>query len=265
MRRIIGFITDFGLSDPYVGIVKAVVSTICPQALVVDISHEVRSFDILSAAYVLYNAYRWFPKRTVFLTVVDPGVGSEREPVVVRTKGYVFVGPNNGVLYPSASADGIIEVRVITNKWLMLRDVSATFHGRDVFAPVAAWLACGGELEVVGEEIHESKLVKLELEDYFFKLDEGELCTRVVYVDKFGNVALGVRDETVVSLVKERYREFAVKGIRGSIGRTFSDVREGSLVLIRNSFGFLEIAVNKGSAEKLLGLRPGDRVCLKLS
>lgn len=257
--------TDFGLSDPYVAIVKAVISNICPRASVIDISHEIRSFDILSAAYVLYNTYKWFPKHTVFLVVVDPGVGSEREPLAVRTGNYVFVGPNNGVLYPSIVADKVVGVRVISNRRLMLSEVSATFHGRDVFAPVAAWLACGGKLEAVGEELHPDKLVKLKLENYVMRADRGELCSQVVHVDKFGNVALGIKSRKLVNYIRSKYKVFRLKGIEGYIGKTFSDVEEGSPILIVNSFGFLEVAVNKGSAEALLKVKPGDWVCMKLT
>lgn len=139
--------TDFG--GHYLGIMKGVIKSRSPAAEVVELSSEVEPFDVKGAAFVLYSSYRYFPRGTIHVVVVDPGVGSARKAIAVRTKNYTFIGPDNGVLIPASNDDGIVEVREITNKTLLLREISSTFHGRDVFAPVAAFLAGGGKLEEV--------------------------------------------------------------------------------------------------------------------
>ncbi len=263
MKKIIGLLTDFGLLDPYVSIMKAVILKRCGSVDFVDISHNIESFNLISASYVLYNSFKWFPEETVFLVVVDPGVGSERKALAVRTKRYFFVGPDNGVLYQSIMEDGVIDIRVIENKELLLGDISYTFHGRDVFAPIAAWLACNNRLETIGPKIGIDNIVKLNIVGYRL-VDTSTLCAKAVHIDKFGNVAFSIQlDKTIKELVSTA-KVFKINGLKGYIGRAFSDVPPGSLVMYFNSFGFLEIAVNKGSAAEKLKVNVGDEVCLEM-
>ncbi len=264
-RGLVAFISDFGYQDPYVGAVHAVIERLSGgRVRVVDVAHDVPAFNIVAGAYTLYAVYRYFPEGTVFLVVVDPGVGSGRKPLVLVTRRYAFVGPDNGVLWPAASEDGIVEARVIENEALMLKPVSASFHGRDIFAPVAAHLAMGGDPAAVGPRVDPEELVKLALVDECAAGDRVE--ARVVYVDRFGNVALSIRGE-------ECYRRLCSGGAVEACGprgcakalclRVFSLAEPGQMVLYLNSFWFLELAVNLGSAADRLGARIGDRIVIR--
>ena len=263
LRKVIGLLTDFGLQDPYVSIMKAVIMSRCSSVDFIDITHNVESFNLLSASYILYNSFKWFPKGTVFLVVVDPGVGSKRKALAVRTKRYFFVGPDNGVLYQSIIDDGVMDIRIIENKELLLRDISYTFHGRDVFAPIASWLACDGKLEAVGPRVAIDDIVKLEITGYELE-NTSTICAKVVHIDKFGNIAFSVKPDSTIKELLSTAKVFSINGLEGRIGKTFSDVPVGSLVMYINSFGFLEVAVNKGSAAEKLRVNIGDRVCLKI-
>lgn len=253
----IGLITDYG-DTHYAGVLKGVIKSVSPSAEVVDIEHGAWSFDVKAGAYVLLSSYGWFPKGSVFVVVVDPGVGSERKAVAVEAGEYFFVGPDNGVLYPAVREEGfrravalsfdrvsaLAKPRLRGKRDLVL---SHTFHGRDLFAPAAALLHEGADLSALGEPVEE--IAELSLEG-----------NEVIYVDKFGNVTLGLRSLPPASSWKviTREGEFFAKA-----GRTFSDVAPGELVLYENSAGFVEIAVNQGSAARALGLRLGDRVELQ--
>ncbi len=265
VRPLIIFMSDFGVRDPYVGIVHGVVESLSGGTVkVIDLVHELPAFSVLAGAYALYVSYKYFPHGSVFLAVVDPGVGSDRKAIALRTKNYYFVGPNNGVLWPAASEDGIVEARVINNEDLMLKPVSRSFHGRDVFAPAAVHIALGGNFEVLGEAIDVNELERVKLIDYC-GLGESEK-TRVVYIDRFGNVALGLRGF-------ECWRRLCRGGVVRvcSEGRcrvakcspVFSVEKKGTLVLYINSFGFLELAVNLGSAREILGVDVGSIVVVE--
>ncbi len=265
---IVAFISDFGLRDPYVGVVHAVLESLgAGRIRVIDVAHELPAFSIQAGAYMLYTSYRYFSRGTVFLVVVDPGVGSERRPVVIVTRNYFFVGPDNGVLWPAASEDGIVNVYVIENDALMLKPVSASFHGRDVFAPTAAFIALGGDPSTVGRRLDPSALVKLELLTPC-KPSNGRLDARVVYIDRFGNVALSLKGEECYRRLcrKEGKRlKVCVKGscTEAVCARVFSVVEQGTLVLYLNSFWFLELAVNLGSAAEKLNVSIGDEVTIE--
>ena len=152
-QSLVSLLTDFGLVDPFVAEMKVVILSICPQVRIVDVSHGVAEFDIRMGAFLLAEAARSFPSGTVHVAVVDPGVGSSRRGIVVKTKRGTYVGPDNGLLIPSANMDGIVGVFEISNRSMMGREVSSTFHGRDVFAPVAAHIACGHLPEECGPSI----------------------------------------------------------------------------------------------------------------
>ena len=262
---LIAFISDFGLSDPYVGIVHGVVERLAPGVRVIDVSHGVRAFNIVDGAYVLYTSYRWFPRGTVFLVVVDPGVGGERKPVALATRNYFFVGPDNGVLYPAAAEDGVLEARVLDNPAFHMKPVSMSFHGRDVFAPAAAALAQGVGIEALGSRIDASALTRLQLRGPCGPGDRVEAL--VVHVDRFGNAALGLEPGCRDRLCSSWGGAVRVQGPRGSIEAkclpVFSHAELGEAVFYVNSLGFPEVAVNLGSAADALGVEPGDRVVLE--
>jgi len=264
--RLVALLTDYGWEDPYAGIVKGVVEKAGGgEVRVVDITHGVKPFSVLAGAYVLYASYKYFPEGTVFLAVVDPGVGTGRRSVAIKTTRYFFVGPDNGLLHPAASEDGIEEVRILTNRALMLERVSRSFHGRDIFAPVAAFLARGGDFAEVGELVDASSLVELRLKEPCRPLAT-EVEARVVYVDSFGNAALGLELECLDELCKERGKvlvEAPAGEFAASCSPVFSLAKPGDLVFYENSAGFPELAVNLGSAAKLLKVDVGDVVVVK--
>ncbi len=262
---VVGFLTDFGSRDPYVGIIRGLVEKLTRgKVKLVDISHDVEPFSVLAGAYVLYTSYRWFPRGTVFLVVVDPGVGTERKPVAIKTKNYYFVGPDNGVLYPAASEDDIIDIRVLDNPAFHVKPVSMSFHGRDIFAPAAAHLALGVPFESLGSRYPSEKLARLTLRQPCGCVEDG-VEAQVVYVDRFGNVALGLE----TSCYKSLCRRGAVRveaGKRKTIARclpVFSHAERGELVFYINSLGFPELAVNLGNAATELGTNVGDKIVLK--
>ncbi len=266
MYKYIAVLTDFGLKDPYVGVMKSVILNINPNVRIIDISHEIPSFSIKAAAYVLLAAKEYFPRNTIFLVVVDPGVGSRRRAIVIKTKKYVFVGPDNGVLYPVVSDDGIVEIRSIDNENLLLKPVSHTFHGRDVFAPIAALLSKGIALDVIGNNVEADNIVKLDLELIRLEeVDKGKtFCGEVIYIDKFGNIVLNIRASNYNTLPIGKLVEIKIsnKVLKAYSAKTFSSVKPGDLALYINSFRFLELGVNMGDAAKRLNAHIGDRICL---
>ena len=150
---IISLLSDFGLKDPYVSEMKAIILSICPNVTLIDITHEVSKYNIMEGAFILASATPYFPENTVHLAVVDPGVGSKRRPIIVRSKRHLYVGPDNGLLILAAKNDGIINVYHVVNEKYMRKEISSTFHGRDIFAPVSAYLANGVKPEEIGIEI----------------------------------------------------------------------------------------------------------------
>jgi len=265
--RVIALLTDFGYADPYVASMKGVILSINGVARIVDVSHGVPKFDIRSASYVLYCAYKYFPEGTVFVVVVDPGVGTERRSIVVKTRRYFFVGPDNGVLIPAARDDGIEKVVNVTNRKYMRREVSHTFHGRDIFAPVAAHISRGVPVDEFGEAITDYVVPSFAEPVISGRRAEGE----VIYIDGFGNAATNIRVEHVerlglkygdeVKVVIEREGE--EKYYRWRFLPSFGYAGKGRPLLLINSEGFLEIAVNLGNASRELGISIGDRVIVE--
>ena len=195
--RVVTFTTDFGLQDPFVGIMHGVVLNIHPETRVVDICHAIPSFDVLDAAWTIAQAYRFFPPRTVHVIVVDPGVGSERRPILAETDDYIFVAPDNGVLSLIEAREPKFTVRHITADRYFLQPVSQTFHGRDIFSPVAAWLSKGVAPAEFGPEI--SDYVRLPL-PAVERIGENSLRGVVLKVDKFGNLITNLGEQEVPAL-----------------------------------------------------------------
>ncbi|MCX8184574.1 MAG: SAM-dependent chlorinase/fluorinase [Sulfolobales archaeon] len=267
MRRvsgIISFLTDFSSSDPYVACMKGVALDLCPTANLVDISHSIPSFDIDYGSLVLLLTYRYFPPGTVFVAVVDPGVGSSRRPLAIASRNYYFIGPDNGLLLPAAEDDGLELTVVLDREEFFRKPVSPSFHGRDIFTPVAARIACGTPIEDVGSPVSRESLVRHGLSLQSERVG-GCIKLRVVYIDKFGNLMLSEWFKNIENLLKLEFsgRVEVVSDSRrylAVVERVFSIAPRGQLVLYENSFGLAELAVNLGSAEKLLQLRRGDSI-----
>ncbi len=259
--RIITLTTDFGLKDPYVAQMKAVILRICPEAKIVDITHEVEPQNIMQAAFLLKVTYHWFPENSIHVVVVDPGVGTARRPIVIRTRRYWFVGPDNGVLYPAAASDGIKATYEITKKFWK---PSHTFHGRDIFAPTAAYIAKGGKLNIILREIPLNTIVKLEISKP--KIRAGVIEGLILHSDNFGNLITNIREEDLANIgikVGDLLQlSFKDKSIKIPFLKTFGDVSRGKTLCFIDSYGHLEIAVNMGSARQVLGLKPGDKITL---
>src|ERR671912_1463536 len=262
--RPVCFLSDFGLADDFVGTCKGVMLGIAPGISVVDLTHEVPDFGVETGAEILQHATRYMPADAVYLAVVDPGVGTQRRGVALRTEsGALIVGPDNGLLVLAAeSLGGISGAVALTEKRFHLHPVSSTFHGRDVFAPVAAHLAAGVEFSDLGEPVDPSSLIRLRPASV--RVDEGAgLVTRIISVDRFGNARLSI-------MHKELGLEYsdALKVDAGDGGmsvryvETFGSAKPGELVLVPDSHWRLSLAINKGSAAQALALEVGGKVRL---
>ncbi len=244
----IAIITDFGRDSFYVGQMRGVIKKISPASEIVDVSSSVPPFDIAAGQFVLFTSFRHFPEGTVFLVVVDPGVGSDRRAVALYSDGYYFVGPDNGIL-------GFLrEVRAVELE--IPRDASNTFHGRDVFAQAAARLDMGVPLWKLGNGL--SEITRYDFRDLTFP-DDGRICGRVVYIDDFGNVISSIDSGFYMGGTLELERGIRVE----TFARTFSDVERGEPLFYVDSLGFLEVAVREGSAEEVFGLARGMKVCIR--
>jgi S-adenosyl-L-methionine hydrolase (adenosine-forming) len=245
---IITLTTDFGLSDPFVGIMKGVILGIAPKAQLVDISHDIASYDVVEAAFLIESAYSYFPQGTVHVLVVDPGVGSERRPMAAVAHGHRFVGPDNGVFSNVLQN----EAYHITNKSLFLQSVSRTFHGRDIFAPVAAHLAGGLPIDAVGPRI--ADFVKRPFPTPVRK--GNKIIGTVLRIDKFGNIITNLRRSDLG-------REFSivVAGVRiRRLCATFSETEPGEFFAVEGSTGYIELALNQSSAAERLKARRGAEI-----
>ena len=259
-RPVITLTTDFGQMDGYVGAMKGVILNICPQAELVDISHQIRPQAVQQAAYVLSTTVAYFSPGTVHLVVVDPGVGSERRPIAVQTERATYVGPDNGTFDLALAQDPAQRAVHLTEQHYQLSPVSATFHGRDIFAPAAAHLACGTALKELGRPLALAELVDLPVTAPQPQPDGGWQCS-ILHVDRFGNLITNFR-------LPSPGRKLRV-GLGGrwieKISRTFADVEPGGLVAYAGSSGYLEIAVRGKSAADLLALDAGDPVQVEVA
>lgn len=254
--------TDFGTSDYFVGAMKGVVLSVCPSARIVDITHKIPAHDIQTGAFTLLASYKNFPKQTIHVAVVDPGVGSTRRPILIQSRDYFFVGPDNGLLSNAAEKESDVKVFHLTNEKYFCQSVSATFHGRDLFAPVAAWLACGVEAKEFGEEIDD--FVKL---GSLNPLVEGEtLKGRIINIDRFGNIVTNIMPEHLTQKMIEH--GFILKIGEHEISKFqdfYAAAKEREIFAIWGSAGFLEIVAFCASAEKMLNAKVGQEIVLTSS
>jgi S-adenosyl-L-methionine hydrolase (adenosine-forming) len=253
---VVTLLTDFGERDGYVGILKGVVLKFAPTARLVDLSHEIPPQEIPSAALVLESAVRFFPPKTVHLAIVDPGVGSDRRPIAIETEDFFLVGPDNGVLAPAAAVSPVKGMCELDRRELHLPEVGRTFHGRDVFAPIAARLATGMPLASVGRAIE--RIEPLDIPTAKAR-ENGEIEAQVLHVDRFGNVVLNL-DARDLGDYRAEDVSVTIGAVRiQGISSHYAAVNEGRPLLLWNSWGRLEIAVRNGSASRQLRVRNGDR------
>lgn len=259
-RPIITLTTDFGINDPFVGTMKGVILDIVPEAEIVDISHAVQAFDVLDAALIISQAYSYYPTGTVHVVVVDPGVGTARRPIVASSDKYHFVAPDNGVLSLVYAREERIHVRHITSEHYFLQPVSNTFHARDIFSPVAAYLAKQVDTLKFGDEV----------EDYVRfaapkpkAVEENRFRAVVLKVDRFGNLMTNITAQDVPALFQSEPGPFKILVGNREVTEMRSAYAEGApgeVFAIVGSMGFLEIAANRGAAAQLAGAGKGSEV-----
>jgi len=270
----VALLTDFGTRDAYVGTMKGVLQRECPGVPMIDLTHEIVPQNVRQAAFVLWTSYRYFPPGTVFLVVVDPGVGGRRRPLAIRAGDFRFVGPDNGVFSEALAELRDWQAVALDETLIAPGGLSATFHGRDLFAPAAARLACGQPLTTLGRPV--ADLITLPVPA--LSVTPHAFSGEIIYIDHFGNAVTSIGtcrwgadgrltltprlqpDAAPVTFDPARVT-LTVGGRRFTrIARTYTEVQPGSPVPLINSAGQLEIAVNQGNARKILGLAVGDRV-----
>jgi hypothetical protein len=241
---IITLTTDFGRTDPYAGSVKGVILSINRKAVLVDISHDIPRGSVPEASWALMESHKYFPAGTVHLAVVDPGVGGDRRAIAAVSGGHFFVGPDNGILWPAIRDPGSVTVH-LNNPRYFLPHVSSTFHGRDIFAPVAAWLSKGEDIRSMGVLVNDP--VKVELQEPI--ISSGKLHGMIIRTDHFGNLITNLGRETVKGFLGTSPPVIRIGSIElTEISLTYSSVPEGGILALFGSSGCLEIAVNGGSA-----------------
>ena len=259
----ITFLSDYGYSDDFVGVCHGVIASAAPDARVIDVTHRIARHDIRSGALVLARALPYMPPG-IHLAVVDPGVGGPRRGVAIRCadEGRVLVGPDNGLLSPAVERfGGAVAAIDLERSPHRLEHVSATFHGRDVFAPVAAALAGGSSFSAAGDPLDVADLTTLALPAA--RHDDGIVRAHAITIDGYGNVTLDAEPEMLADAGLAFGPDLAIDGRAAHYGRTFDDVEAGELLLYEDAFGSVAIAVNRGSAAKLLGVGLDDEIVLE--
>jgi S-adenosylmethionine hydrolase len=265
---IITLLTDFGIQDAYVGVMKGVILSINPSAVVIDVCHDVDPQDLIGAAYLINSFYRYFPKGTIHIVVVDPGVGGDRAIVAVELAGHIFLSPDNGVLtllMDEKESDGAVRVE---NPHYFLSTVSHTFHGRDIFAPVASHLSKGIHFDQLGPSLTPQDLVRLDISKPYLS-GKNELLGSIISIDRFGNCISNIDENRLKEFIQtgtEKTLEIKVdKNVIKGLSQNYLDAAPGYPVAVIGSFGFLEIAINYGNASRRLKVSKGDIVTLTLS
>ena len=253
-RRLITLTTDFGHRSGFVGVMKGVILGIAPSAQIVDLSHEVAPHDILEAQFLIERAEPFFPLGTIHVAVVDPGVGTDRRPILVKAPRCALVGPDNGLFTPWFD---VAETRLLKRKQFFNQDISATFHGRDIFAPVAGHLAAGWDPVEMGPLIDDPVRKNLPRPDF----NQGEIIGHILYVDDFGNLVTNILAEYLAD-IKEPVISVGKKKIQGIV-YTYADASPKKPCALIGSHGRLEVAIPFGNAHKFLGVDKGRRIKIK--
>lgn len=259
MASVVTLTTDFGTQDGYVGEMKGVLLGLNPEMILVDVTHEIGPQDIQHGSYVLSTIAGRFPQNTVHLAVVDSGVGTDRRPIIAECRGCLFIGPDNGLLTPILRDPEVEAVHEITNTDMMAEHVSHTFHGRDIFAPVAAYASRGSTIHAFGSSI--SDPVLLPVKDVSCEVNR--VVGHVVDVDRFGNLItnLGVDLLGAREVIEVRVGGHTLKGVR----ETYGNVSQGSALALIGSQATLEVSVNCGNASEAMGVARGAEVVLVFS
>lgn len=254
---VIALLTDFGTKDYFVGAMKGTILSINPNSQIADITHEIEPQNVKFASFILRACYKDFPKKTIFTAVVDPGVGSERRAILVETDDYFFVAPDNGLLSFVFNETKNFRVFELANKKFFAENISATFHGRDIFAPVAAHLSNGIPANEFGREIFD--FVRFE-ENKPHKISENEIEAEIIQIDRFGNLITNLKK---VDLPEKFVLEIGDKQIE-TLRSYFAEAKNGEVFMIFGSAGFLEVVAFQDSAENLLQIQIGWKIKVKI-
>jgi len=271
--KLLTLLTDFGTEDSYVAELKGVVCSIVPDVRIIDICHRISQGDIGEGAFLLYNAFRYFPDGTFHLAVVDPGVGTDRAIIIVKTMHYAFIGPDNGLMYEAVKSDGVLwTAELLTDRMtdymrnhfsenpvvrrIIESGTSSTFHGRDIFAPLAGYLLKGLPVENISEK--KSKMTVYRFLEPVIRDDR--ITGKIIHIDHFGNLITNIRPD-MLGAEDELFFIAGGKAVSaGRLKRTYSDVQKGGVLVLPGSRGFIEIAVNMGSAKDRFNTSVGDDV-----
>ncbi len=271
VKSYIALLTDFGINGShYVALMKAVILNINPNVNIIDISHTISPYSIIEASYILKSTFTHFPKRTIFIIVVDPGVGSERKIIIIKTKSnYYFIAPNNGILANALDKSEIEECYHIQNEEYFNSSISNTFHGRDIMAPIGSHISNGVPLKKFGPHFNLSKLTEFSLKFRIIHSEKKIIC-QIQFIDSFGNGTTNIsiknnkiRDVDVVFAEGAILKcEINNKTYEGTFTTYFSNVPVKSVLLLIGSTGFLEISINQGNASEELNFKVGDIITI---
>lgn len=258
MKNIITLTTDFGSQDGYVGAVKGVILSINPKAEIIDISHQIPAHNVLAGAFCLFNSGSFFPEGTIHVAVVDPGVGGKRKAILIQTERYFLIGPDNGIFSLFLRTEKIKRMVSVTNPKYFLGKVSATFQGRDIFAPVAAYLSLGIEPKEFGLTLPE--IARLSLPG--IEKRRGGIIGQIIHIDNFGNLVSNVKAQELneFKIMKIKVRKRTIP----QLSRTFSEVKKGELLAYIGSSGFFEIGIREGNARLELDAKMGDQIEIQI-
>ncbi|MCP4745509.1 MAG: SAM-dependent chlorinase/fluorinase [Desulfobacteraceae bacterium] len=263
---LITLLTDFGNKDEYAGVLKGVILNVNPRATIVDLNHNIEPQDILGAAYSLKYAYPYFPAGTIHVAVVDPGVGSTRSILAVHVDGHFFLAPDNGLLAPILEIKSPGKLVRVENRNLFLHPISRTFHGRDIFAPVAAYLSQNGKLDKLGPFIQKEQIRPLDGHKPSMP-EENKIQGIVVNIDRFGNLVTNIEDRALKAMSAWDPKSVVITAgdsLINGLSESYSDVKPGRLLAIIGSRNCLEIAINQGNAAKRLRIPRGVPVNVSL-
>ena len=258
---IITILTDFGQRDAYVAAMKGTILELAPNANIIDIAHDLTRYNIIQAAFILLNASQYFPINTIHLVVVDPGVGTERRRIIVQGNRSYYVGPDNGVLSLAIQEEGLKKIVLITERKYMRSHVTATFEGRDIFAPVAAHLAQGVPIENFGQTI--DHMIQLRISQPL--ISNHHISGEIIHTDGFGNIITNINYSQIQDLITfgKKY-QVTINQITKTMKcmKSYGYVSPGELIIIHGSSNYMEISVNQGNAQKLFNAMTGDPIAI---
>ncbi len=262
-NRLIFLLTDFGYKDYYVASMKARILSINPKVVIVDITHDISKWNIMEGAYILWQIIPFIPEKAIIVGVVDPGVGTERKAIIIKTDKHYFIGPDNGLLYPASLYDKILTVIDIDiNK--LEGEISSTFHGRDVFAPISAYISLGRDVKIFGKEISLDDIKKLPCKKV--RISYEKLMGSIIYIDGFGNLATNIScelmDKWIINATDKKLLILKDRNVRETLRRidVFEELNDDELGIICNSSGLIEIVMKRKKASQKLKLQIGKRI-----